>query len=114
MIHTKLNKKNPKGWYAGPWNSKLPVAVGYANEGINETHYHAKMYEVYLVARGKSTAVVNGKKILLKAGDMLAIEPQEVHTFVKSSKEYLHFVLHCPFVKGDKILTKELPNKQMA
>ena len=44
--------KAVKGWYVGPWNSGIPIAVGYANAGVNEVHFHAEMFEVYLVAQG--------------------------------------------------------------
>jgi len=103
MIHQAINLSQPKGWFVGPWNSPVPVAVGYANEGIDLRHYHEQMYEVYLVARGHSTAVVNDQTIALKAGDLLVIEPGETHTFIESSAEYLHFVIHTPFVPGDKV-----------
>ena len=92
----------PKGWSVGPWNSAVPIPIGYANQGINETHYHAVMHEVYLIARGTSTALVGGQEVRLAAGDILVVEPGEVHTFVESSAEYFHFVLQIPFVPGDK------------
>ena len=31
-----------KGWYAGPWNSDLPVAIGYANTGVDEPTTHVQ------------------------------------------------------------------------
>ncbi len=95
-----------KGWLVGPWNSKVPVSVGYANAGVNEPHRHLEMYEIYLVARGSSVALVEGQEVRLKAGDLLVIEPAEVHTFVSSTPDYLHFVVQAPFVLGDKILTE--------
>ena len=104
MIHQSPDRKNPKSWFSGPWNSKLPIPVGYANEGINEKHYHTEMYEIYLVAIGSSVIEINNKKINLKAGDMITIEPGETHTFLESSKDYYHFVIHTPFVKNDKIV----------
>jgi mannose-6-phosphate isomerase-like protein (cupin superfamily) len=104
MIHQNMDAAQAKGWFVGPWNSPVPVAVGYANEGIDLVHYHRQMYEVYLVARGWSTAVVNEQTIPLKAGDMLVVEPGETHTFIESSENYLHFVIHTPFVPGDKII----------
>lgn len=82
----------------------MPVPIGYANQGIDVPHLHEQMYEVYLVAWGWSTAVVNQQTIRLEAGDMLIIEPGEVHTFIESSAEYLHFVIHTPFVPGDKVV----------
>lgn len=62
------------------------------------------MYEVYLVARGWSTAVVNAAAITLYAGDILIVEPGEPHTFTGNSPDYLHFVIHAPFIPGDKII----------
>ncbi len=85
-----------KGWYAGPWNSALPVAVGYANEGIDDPHVHARMTEIYLVARGSAEMRVEESTVRLTAGDMLALAPGEAHTFVSTSTEYFHFVLHVP------------------
>ena len=107
MIHRSIDLEQPKGWFIGPWNSDVLIPVGYANEGIDLLHYHEKMYEIYLVARGGSTAVIDDKTVHLKAGDMLVLEPNEVHTFTESSPDYLHFVIHTPFVKGDKVVVEE-------
>lgn len=96
--------QNGKGWFAGPWESDLPVPVGYADVGFDEPHVHEEMYEIYLIARGTSTAVVDGVEHQLSAGQMLAVEPGEWHTFKASSTNYLHFVIQAPFVAGDKTL----------
>ena len=104
MLHKTIETEKPKGWFVGPWNSGVPIPVGYANEGINEKHYHAHMYEIYLVTKGTSTAIVNEILVHLQAGDMLVVEPSEVHTFIESSEDYLHFVLQTPFTVGDKVL----------
>jgi mannose-6-phosphate isomerase-like protein (cupin superfamily) len=106
MIHLSLDTDQPKGWYVGPWNSAVSIPIGYANEGIDETHYHTQMFEVYLVARGTSTAVVGEQEIQLQAGDMLVVEPGEAHTFRYSSADYLHFVIQTPFVPDDKMIMK--------
>jgi mannose-6-phosphate isomerase-like protein (cupin superfamily) len=84
----------------------VPISIGYANQDIDEKHYHAQMIEIYLIARGESTAVVGDKEITLSVGDVLVVEPGEVHTFTKSSANYSHFVIHTPFVSGDKILVE--------
>ena len=102
MILATIDTTQPKGWFVGPWNSQVPIPIGYANQGIQELHYHAEMYEIYLVAKGTSTALVNGNEVALQAGDMLVVEPGEVHTFSASSPDYLHFVLQTPFVHNDK------------
>lgn len=105
MIHAQSGEK-AKGWFVGPWNSEVPVPVGYASTGIDEPHYHKQMYEIYLVARGSSVALVNGQSAELQAGDLLVVEPGEVHTFVSSTPDYLHFVVQAPFVPGDKELAE--------
>jgi quercetin dioxygenase-like cupin family protein len=104
MIHLTPDPTHPKGWFTGPWNSAVPVAIGYANEGINLSHYHAQMYEIYLVAQGESVAIVNEQRITLKAKDVLVVEPGEVHTFVDSTDDYFHFVIQTPFIPSDKCL----------
>ncbi len=91
MIHSKIEKDNAKGWYMGPWNSKIEIPIGYANEGINEKHYHKKMNEIYLVAKGTSKAIVGDGEISLKSGDVLVVEPGEIHTFIENSSDYLYF-----------------------
>src|SRR6478735_1545735 len=92
-----------KGWFCGPWDSSVPVAVGWADRGVSQPHRHDQMTEIYLVARGASTAVVAGVAVRLTAGDMLAVEPGEAHTFTDSSADYLHFVVQAPFVRDDKV-----------
>lgn len=91
-----------KGWYVGPWDSGLPVAVGWADRGVDVPHRHELMNEIYLVARGESVAEVAGREVRLGVGDVLVVEPREAHTFVSSSEDYLHFVVQTPFIGGDK------------
>ena len=107
MLHRTLNKSE-KGWFAGPWDSSTPIAVGFANTGINEPHVHGQMHEIYLVARGQSTAIVNGLVVPLSVGDCLIVEPGEAHTFTDSSEDDLHFVVQAPFVRGDKRLLEHV------
>lgn len=103
MIRFNTDKEQRKGWFLGPWNSAVPVPVGYANEGVDEEHYHRQMFEIYLVAQGHSTIAVDGVEVTLRQGDVVVVEPNEVHTFVSSSDDYLHFVIQAPFVRGDKV-----------
>jgi mannose-6-phosphate isomerase-like protein (cupin superfamily) len=95
------DSKPAKGWYLELAHPALP-AIGFANQGIDEPHYHRELWEVYLVARGASTIVVDDTPIALGPGDVIAVEPGEVHTFAESTPDYFHFVLHCPPIKGDK------------
>ena len=54
-----------KGWSLGPWNSHLQVSIGFATRGIDDPHLHRGMDE-------------HG----------------EPRTFLDSSRDYFHFVLH--------------------
>ena len=103
MIHMTRDPQQAKDWFLGPWNSPVPIPVGYANQGIHDPHFHAHMYEIYLVAAGTCRVRVDNQECVLAAGDMLVVTPNEVHTFLESSPEYLHFVLQVPWVEGDKV-----------
>ncbi len=98
-----------KGWYAGPWNSNLAVGVGYANAGIDEPHAHSRITEIYLVARGTAEIRVEQQTLTLRPGDMLALEPGEAHTFLTSSPDYFHFVIHTPAFSGEVARQEKLP-----
>ena len=101
----RLEKADPttaKGWYAGPWNSNLDFSVGYANQGVDEPHLHTRITEIYLVARGTAQIRVGRQTIHLSAGDMLSVEPGEAHTFLTSSPDYFHFVIHTPGLQGEE------------
>lgn len=91
-----------KGWLIGRWNSALVINIGYANVGINEPHLHVRITEVYLVARGEATMRVDQSEVNLVAGDVIMIEPNEAHTFVTSSADYFHFVIHTPAMTSDE------------
>lgn len=104
----RADSTKDKGWYAGSWNSDLVISVGYANEGINEPHVHTKITEIYMIARGQSEIRVEQKTIRLEAGDMIVIEPGEAHTFLSSSDEYFHFVVHVPSLSAKEVKAEKL------
>lgn len=90
-----------KGWFAGAWNSNLCISVGFASKGIDEPHAHRQITEIYLVASGSAEIRVEQQTITLVAGDMIVIEPGEAHTFLSSSPDYFHFVIHTPGLSGE-------------
>ncbi len=71
-----------KGWYLGPWNSDLPISLGYAPKGIDEPHAHTRMTEIYLVARGTSELRVGDQTVTLTPGDVVVVEAGEPHTLM--------------------------------
>ncbi len=95
----RIEKADPqelKGWFVGPWNSGLDIAIGYANRGIDEPHVHHRVTEIYLIARGEAQIQIDTQTITIQAGDMLLVEPGEVHTFLSNSPDYYHLVIHTP------------------
>lgn len=102
MRFKQANLLDNKGWYAGPWNSDLTISIGFANEGIDEPHVHAEVSEVYLVVRGTAEIRVERQSIMLSPGDLIIVEPGEAHTFVSSSPDYHHFVIHIPGLTGKR------------
>ncbi len=99
----------PKGWYFGPWDSALGVSLGYAYEGIDEPHFHQRMSEVYMVARGTAEIRVEQETVELSQGDVIVIEPGEAHTFLSSSFDYFHFVMQLPALAGDEASADKVP-----
>ena len=97
-----------KGWYAGPWDSKLAVSIGYAHVGVDEPHLHTRIQEVYLIACGSCRVRVEQETACLTVGDVLIVEPGEAHTFLEHSSDYFHFVIHVPGLAGEEARTEKL------
>jgi mannose-6-phosphate isomerase-like protein (cupin superfamily) len=73
----------------------------FANQGIDDPHVHSEITEIYLVTRGTAEMRVEKKTIVLSAGDVIVVEPAEAHTFLSSSPDYHHFVIHTPGLSGE-------------
>ncbi len=107
-MHTyHIELKHPKGWFTGPWDSDLAISIGYANSAIDEPHLHTRITEIYLVACGLASMRVEKETLHLEAGDVVVIEPGEAHTFLSSSPDYLHFVVHTPGLAGAEALQEK-------
>lgn len=101
----RIEKAKPsisKGWYLGHWNSGLGISIGFANTGVDEPHSHKRITEIYLIARGTATMQVDRETITLNENDVIVIEPGEAHTFLSSSSNYSHFVVHIPGLKDEE------------
>ena len=103
----QANLLDDKGWYAGPWDYNLPISVGFANKGIDQPHVHSQITEIYLVAHGTAEIRVEQQTITLSAGDMIVVDAGEAHTFLTSSPDYYHFVIHTPGLTGEKAHTEK-------
>ena len=115
-----------KGWYTGPWDSELPISIGYARKalvesadasncnlliraptGIDEPHLHTRLTEIYLIGRGSAQIRIEQRTVTLSAGDVLIVKPGEAHTFLSTSSDYLHFVIHTPGLAGEEARTEK-------
>lgn len=98
-----------KGWYWGPWNADLDISVGFANAGVDEPHLHRRMTEIYMIARGTAEMRVETETVVLSAGQVIAVEPGEAHTFLSSSPDHFHFVIQVPGLQGEAARTDKVP-----
>ena len=108
----RVEKADPdlaKGWYLGPWDSDLPISVGFANTGVDEPHLHQRMTEVYLIARGQVGLRVEQETVVLGPGDIVVLAPGEAHTFLSSSPDHFHFVLQVPGLQGEGARRDKVP-----
>ena len=103
MRFLQADAADEKGWQIGPWNSENELSIGYANRGIDEPHAHKRITEIYLIAKGQATVRVDQETVAISDGDLLQIDPGEAHTFLSSSDDYFHFVIHVPGLSGDEI-----------
>jgi mannose-6-phosphate isomerase-like protein (cupin superfamily) len=108
----RIEKADPeiiKGWYLGPWDSSLRVSVGFAHQGVDEPHQHRQMTEIYLVARGTAEMRIEQAQVLLRADDVIVVEPGEAHTFLSSSPDHFHFVIQVPGLQGEAARADKVP-----
>ncbi len=81
-----------------------PIQIGLITEAEKNLHYHQKIYEYFLIARGKLIVEVNGIESIVKEGEVLCIEPQEKHLIKKYSSNLLCFLVKYPIDQKDKII----------
>lgn len=78
----KKFKTHKEGWYCGFWNNS-PLAINFAPRQqlypSEKLHYHKDFCEYYLIIDGEMAFIVNKKKVHLKKGDLLMVEPKEIH-----------------------------------
>lgn len=113
MYIERASTEVAKGWCIGPWNASVSISVGYATQGINEPHYHERITEIYMVARGQVEVRVEHETVRLSQNDVVVIEPGEAHTFLAASPDYFHFVVHSPGLpdgeaQADKVKVKKV------
>jgi uncharacterized protein YjlB len=51
---------------------------------------------------------VEHETLHLESGDVIIVEPGEAHTFLSSSPDYFHFVVHSPGLSGIEALQEKI------
>ncbi|MCL2184616.1 MAG: cupin domain-containing protein [Treponema sp.] len=69
-----------------------------------QAHYHEVMEENFFILEGNVTIVVEGKAHNLSAGQLIHIEPKEVHYVINRSSSVVRMVASlAPYKDGDKV-----------
>jgi quercetin dioxygenase-like cupin family protein len=73
-----------------------------------QAHYHEVMEENFYILEGTVTIYVDGKPNILNPGQLIHIEPKEVHYVKNDSSSVVRMIASlAPYKDGDKI---EAPN----
>ena len=59
------------------------------------------------MARGTAEIRVEQETLQLNSGDILVLASGEAHTFLSSSPDYFHFVIHTPGLSGEIALQEK-------
>lgn len=100
-----------KGWLLGSFFDKgnplktnqIEIAYKEHSKGDRtEPHYHQKKIEILIVLTGRARFIINGKEVILKDGDFLFVDVNNV-----IEGEFLTpttiFAIHSPSLPRDKI-----------
>ena len=92
----------PKYLIQGP---RMNFAVVQFKPGQDfQAHYHEVMEENFYILEGTITIVVDGKPHVLNPGQLIHIEPGEVHYVTNKSSSVVRMVASlAPFKDGDKV-----------
>ena len=69
-----------------------------------QAHYHEVMEENFYILEGTVTIVVDGKPHTLNSGQLIHIEPHEVHYVINQSSSPVRMIASlAPYKEGDKV-----------
>lgn len=84
----KEKYKNKKNWAYRAVNTKsnsVTLISQRPGEG-NRTHYHPNWDEWWLIIKGKAEYLVNGKSFIVKRGDLVLIQRNNIHKITALGK----------------------------
>ena len=97
----RFGNSGPKYLMKGP-RSNFAVVQFQPGEDF-KAHYHKIMEENFFVLEGEIDIVVDGVVNHLKAGDLIHIEPEEVHYCINNSDKTIKMISTlAPYQESDK------------
>ena len=101
----KKNIEQEKKWLFN--DGSLPIQLRIVSpEDINPVeHYHKTMHEYFLLLKGSVKILVEGNVYEPGKGDLIIVEPGEVHKVVDYSQDMKLLLLMPPPVPADKVIT---------
>ena len=98
----RFGNSGPKYLMQGP---RMNFALVRLEAGEDfRAHYHNVMEENFYILEGEVVIVVDGKENLLSVGDMIHIEPGEIHYLInRADVPVLMVAVLAPSQAGDKV-----------
>lgn len=97
----RFGDSGPKYLMKGP-RSNFAIVQFQAGQDFT-AHYHDVMEENFFILEGEVDIVVDGVAHRLKPGDLIHIEPKEVHYVVNNSQSAVKMISTlAPYVEKDK------------
>ena len=98
----RFGESGPKYLLKGPRMNFVLVRIRPGEDF--QAHCHHVMEENFFIVEGRVDVVVDGVKHVLNAGDLIHIEPDEVHYMVNPYGQPAKIVSTlAPFQEGDKV-----------
>ena len=98
----RFGNSGPKYLMKGP-RSNFAVVQFQAGEDF-KAHYHNVMEENFFILEGEVDIVVDGTVYHLKVGDLIHIEPKEIHYVINNSNGPVKLISTlAPFLDPDKV-----------
>ena len=104
-LEYRFGESGPKYLISGPRLNFLLMRLRPGEDF--QAHYHNIMEEDFFLLEGKADFVIDGQKYTLSQGDLIHVEPKEVHYLANPYDAPAKMVATlAPFQESDKILTE--------
>ncbi len=100
----KKNIEQEKSWLFNDGSQPIQLKIVKPEEINPVEHYHKTMHEYFYLLQGTAEILVDGNTYDLGAGELLVVEPGEVHKISGYSPDMKVLLLMPPPVAGDKVI----------